>query len=164
VAFDLTAPTMYTSWMYNYWAWAGTPENGFLWDYGDGGSTPYALDNNHIYATAAYYSINMYYYYEAWTSFTAIDSVEDFIDVCVGVNENNAEKILLSPNPNNGSFTLENALGYRIEIYNMLGMPVLSTEVTETRLALDLGAYARGAYVIRFSSNNSQFSKTILVE
>jgi hypothetical protein len=164
VAFDVTAPAMYTTNFYNWWAFSGTPENSFLWDYGDGSAAAYNMDHSHLYASAALHNINMYFYFEGWTAFTAVDSVEDVIDICSGINENTSAFINVYPNPATDLITLENAEGYQVSVLNMLGQEVITASVTENRHMLNLSALAKGAYLIRFTGTASSFSNKLIVE
>jgi hypothetical protein len=164
VAFTLTCPAIYTNQMYNYWAFIGTPEMNFGWKYGDGSPIINAMSNNHTYVTPAHYDIRMLYQYQGWETATVLDSVAGTIDICVGINENSQNEIKIYPNPVLNNITISNAMGYNVELVNILGEVLLTKKVDNDNYFIDLSDYSSGTYLIRFKSANSNYSKKIVIE
>jgi hypothetical protein len=164
VAFTLNYPAIYSNKMYNYWAFLGTPEMNFGWRYGDGSPIINAMSNNHTYVTPAHYNIRMYYQYQGWETSTVLDSVTDAIDICVGINENSQNEIKIYPNPALNNINIFNATGYDVELINILGEVLLTQKVDNDNYFIDLTGYSDGTYLIRFKSDNSIYSKKIIIE
>jgi len=89
----------------------------------------------------------------------------------VGIVENNAGIISISPVPNNGRFSVtinsEKQTSYTLDIYNALGLkvyadrdiPVNGSKTT----TVDLGRVPAGLYTVILSSENSQVIRKVLV-
>lgn len=105
------------------------------------------------------------YHYRAYainsigTSYGADSS---FTTTTVGIKENEANKIGIYPNPNNGKFTVnvEKFNNGELRIYTMLGSLILSQEINKTNNEFDFSAYGKGIYFIQFTNSKSSKSWT----
>ncbi|PLX15531.1 MAG: hypothetical protein C0599_16670, partial [Salinivirgaceae bacterium] len=70
----------------------------------------------------------------------------------------------LYPNPSNGNFTIENAEGYNISIYNVAGELISNYEVIDNKLSIVMGDALKGMYIIRFVSADKQFSSRFIID
>ena len=163
VSFNLTRPAIYSSKMYNWWAYVDSVQNQFLWSYGDGASA-FALNNSHVYATPAHYDIKLYYYFEAWSVYSAIDSVVNAIDLCVGMNENEGVAINIYPNPVLDLIKIDNAQNTELEIFDATGILVHRKRITAVNEIVDLSAFSKGIYVMKLSQGGGMLVRKIVKE
>jgi hypothetical protein len=67
-----------------------------------------------------------------------------------GVSPLSAEgRLLLYPNPSNGSLTIENAKGCEASFINLLGQQALHSTLTTDKEVLDISTLPKGIYVVR---------------
>jgi hypothetical protein len=73
----------------------------------------------------------------------------------LGIEETDVQRAIVAyPNPTNGKVTLEGLnQGYQIDVFNYLGMHVLSQQANGTS-TIDLQTYDPGVYVVRVSAEN----------
>ncbi|MDR2836656.1 MAG: T9SS type A sorting domain-containing protein [Bacteroidales bacterium] len=79
---------------------------------------------------------------------------------------NNENKIEISPNPNNGSFTIEinsNENFEKYQIFDVIGTIILDNKITSNLNEINIENIATGIYYIRFISNNNIYTKKIIV-
>jgi hypothetical protein len=68
----------------------------------------------------------------------------------VGVSPLSAEgRLLLYPNPSNGSLTIENAANCSVAFYDLTGRVVLRTTALTDKQAVDISALPKGIYVVQ---------------
>jgi len=84
----------------------------------------------------------------------------------IATNEASANTISIWPNPNNGSFIVNDdhfTQNKIIEIYNNLGEMVTRNEINNNKTAIDLTSAANGIYFVRIIADNQivQISKII---
>ena len=83
---------------------------------------------------------------------------------------NNIEEIVekknchLYPNPTNGCFTIESEEESNVNIYNMLGLRVMSLDKVSGTQQIDLGNAPRGLYFIQIQSGNNFEIKKLVIE
>ena len=82
----------------------------------------------------------------------------------VGLDELAKYGIALYPNPSNGNFTIENADGYIVSIYNVAGELISNYEVIDNKLSIVMDDAQKGMYIIRFLSADKQFSSRFIIE
>ncbi len=78
-----------------------------------------------------------------------------------------ADVIEVIPNPNAGMFKIKYSgenINSKIEIYNMLGKMILSTEYNGESVNVDLKAYDAGIYLIKMTVNNNIYTKRVVVQ
>lgn len=98
-----------------------------------------------------------------------LDEVTVHFKDCTGIDEKYADKIMLSPNPNNGLFSVE--LGdlasqvTDIAIYNSLGEVVYQTDANaqSENIHFDLSHLANGVYHIIISIDNEKINKRFVI-
>ncbi len=174
--------------------WNATPASAgnitsAVWSWGDG-STSNTLYTSHTYSAAGTYSIclsvtvscglsnsycNSYFIYRSSEgnqdqSFAQINVI-DPATVGIKNNTNRETNMIISPNPNNGSFQLlmdgTNA-ATNILIYDLTGK-VIYEQVLQTNNAnlvkeINMAEFPAGLYFIRTKSGDNQFLKKILIE
>jgi hypothetical protein len=70
----------------------------------------------------------------------------------------------LYPNPSNGNFTIENADGYTVSIFNVAGELISNYEVVDNKLSITMDEAQKGMYIIRFVHEEKQFSSRFIIE
>lgn len=77
-------------------------------------------------------------------------------DETAGVNDNLKNEIRIYPNPANNEITLElndSSLTYQIEVFDILGKKVISTEIQKIG-TIDVSALSQGTYVLKLNADN----------
>lgn len=105
------------------------------------------------------------YHYRAYATNsigTAYGADSTFITTTVGIKENEANKIGIYPNPNNGKFTVnvEKFNNGELRIYTMLGSLILLQEINKANYEFDLSGYGKGIYFIQYTTSKSSKSWT----
>ena len=70
------------------------------------------------------------------------------------LDENELSKVLVYPNPSNGMFNIQGHGVRKIEVFNAFGQTVVSKEVNNDHLQIDLSRYADGCYMLRVVTDN----------
>ncbi|MDD4848277.1 MAG: T9SS type A sorting domain-containing protein [Bacteroidales bacterium] len=116
----------------------------FEWDFGDGF---YATSENPIHQYAGWGD------YQVVLKASNICSVDTFSQIVtlsnVSLNEKQAAKIKIFPNPTNDQITLTEVNSYKLEVCNFEGKSVLQTIATANTFSLDLSSLITGVYVIK---------------
>jgi murein DD-endopeptidase MepM/ murein hydrolase activator NlpD len=83
-----------------------------------------------------------------------------------GVNElNNSEQIQISPNPGNGEFIISGLLlGTKIEVFNLLGSLIYSSDSESENEKINLVSFSKGIYFVKFTLGGKTYTKKILKE
>ncbi len=88
------------------------------------------------------------------------------VDLCTGITEISQTLISVFPNPTHDNITivLEQSLlnNTIIEMYDARGRLVLSEKVIDNKTIIDVNSFAKGIYILRILSEESQFSKRII--
>lgn len=75
--------------------------------------------------------------------------------------------ILVYPNPTSDylyiSTRYTSLVGTQLEIFNTLGISLKSINIDDNNQRIDLNNFPKGQYILRFISNNIQFSKLIII-
>ncbi|MCX6230059.1 MAG: T9SS type A sorting domain-containing protein [Bacteroidetes bacterium] len=84
------------------------------------------------------------------------------VSLLVGVNDVQADKIGIYPNPSNGKFTVnvENASNGEIKIYSLVGSLIYTQQINKANNELDLSSYGKGLYFVQFTDAKSGKSWT----
>ncbi|PCJ28316.1 MAG: hypothetical protein COA97_01400 [Flavobacteriales bacterium] len=90
----------------------------------------------------------------------------DVSNCTVGINENTLieNEVIVYPNPNNGTFTIEasNLENSVLEIYNLTGQLVNQTTLNKNTTVIDINNQAKGLYLLKISNNKQLITKRIV--
>ncbi len=87
------------------------------------------------------------------------------VDVCFGISDNFLAEWVLYPNPNNGKFSIQGLPSEAtIEVFNVLGVHVLTVKAEEAKVDLDLTQNGSGVYLIEVFSNGSRSTQRVVVQ
>jgi len=133
----------------------GVPPYTYLWDANTGSQTD---------STAT--GLNTGTYYVTVTDdngCTVVDTV--FVDIIDNITSIPEPDYLIYPNPTSGSVTIEmnNAGIHRIEVYDMPGKRLVSKNVAEDKVQLDLSPYTQGIYLIRLHTSTTVYTHKIIL-
>lgn len=157
---------------------------GYHWDFGDGTSSN--LQNpSHTYAIDTTYNVCMKIYTIASDSCEYCDSIgKDYLgniirnggftinvqNLTTGISKNSIDdsKIEIYPNPTNGKFNLkmsgfENLKMKNLEVYNVIGERVYTSEIKLSNSEIDLHDQPNGIYFINIKTENGIVSKKIII-
>lgn len=85
-------------------------------------------------------------------------TVQQKVDLCTGINalSGNTVKASISPNPNNGEFTvmLNNGAAKTIEVMDVTGRVILTSTTAKDAASFNINDFADGIYYIKIQSNN----------
>ncbi|PCJ28315.1 MAG: hypothetical protein COA97_01395 [Flavobacteriales bacterium] len=90
----------------------------------------------------------------------------DVSNCTVGINENTLieNEVIVYPNPNNGTFTIEasNLENSVLEIYNLTGQLVSQTTLQNNTKTIDISKQANGLYLLKITSNQQVVTRRIV--
>lgn len=99
----------------------------------------------------------MYSYTNTLTGCSNSATTQVIVANCTGIDEagNNISKLLVYPNPNNGSFTIEtgNIQNKNIEILDVTGRVVYSANTEAQNILIDVRELANGMYQVKVKTN-----------
>jgi hypothetical protein len=91
--------------------------------------------------------------------------IEIKVDVCAGWNEFTENRFLVVyPNPTSGRFNVESRIECIVEVYDVLGEMIISENIRNGTVGLDLGKYPAGMYVVIERSGSGVRSLRLLKE
>jgi hypothetical protein len=70
------------------------------------------------------------------------------------LDENELSKVLVYPNPSNGVFNIQGQGVRKVEVFNAFGQIIISEEISNDHLQIDLSRYADGYYMLRVVTDN----------
>lgn len=82
----------------------------------------------------------------------------------LGVNDNNITTVNVYPNPSRDVFNVESNGMRKYEIVNAFGQVVLSKEIKEDNIQIDLGKMSSGMYLLRVVTDNGIATKQLIKE
>ena len=82
----------------------------------------------------------------------------------LGLNDNEHDFVNVFPNPSNGVFNIEGNGIHKMEVVNAFGQTILSREVENNLMQIDLGDEAAGVYLLRVITNNGITTKQLIKE
>lgn len=82
----------------------------------------------------------------------------------LGVDDLIQETISLYPNPTNGIVNIENAEGFQMEVYNILGKAILSKANIAKQETIDLTNLTSGVYYVKLQKENTTEIKKVVVK
>lgn len=100
------------------------------------------------------------------TPFIPLDFQNGCVDAIGGTNDPETKShYSISPNPNNGVFTIESKYNRqgKIIIFNFLGQKVYETEISQTNQQINLNQKKKGVYFYQFVSSNNVVQKGKIV-
>jgi VCBS repeat-containing protein len=71
------------------------------------------------------------------------------------ISEPVTSEISLYPNPTQGKFTIDNAEGYKVLVFNSAGVVILQIENALVSQKIDLSNYGSGTYIVKIISKNN---------
>jgi len=134
--------------------------NAYLWNFGDGSPTANTQNAIHVYTTTGTFTVTL-----TVANDCGIDTATYVLNVTTLDISNNHinNEIILYPNPTNGIINIK--MNYAqtavIEIYNVLGEKVYSTQINSVSSIINISSYDKGYYYVRVSSNNQTQTKKI---
>ena len=97
---------------------------------------------------------------------SGLDTTTFYVDLCTGIKQlNSNEKIIVYPNPNNGSFniTLHEQIK-DIKIVNVLGEEInYNTNVNSNTQDIHISNLSSGVYFIKINTSTQNYLKRIIV-
>lgn len=80
------------------------------------------------------------------------------------INDITQEIIALYPNPTNGMVNIENAEGFQVEIYNLLGKVILRKANISQQETIDLSNLTSGVYYVKLQNEKTTEIKKVVVK
>ncbi len=142
------------------------PDSTYAWDYADGSPLAVSVNGSHTYATAATYNATLYTVSGLYTTCLDTKVTPVNVTVCTDIQENNAANMLnIYPNPSNGLYTvnMNTAAKTTVEVYNVIGEVVFSTQLINNTALVDLTNYSAGVYSMKVISENTTIVKQIVL-
>lgn len=84
------------------------------------------------------------------------------VSACTGIDvasTSSATKVFIYPNPSSGAVTVKAKEDLQIQVYNVIGELILSTELKTETMELDLSHHANGIYFVRIGSVTKKIIK-----
>ncbi len=78
--------------------------------------------------------------------------------------DNPLDKVIVYPNPSKGDFIIQNAQNSSINIFNVLGDKVLSSEIKSDLKNIDIKNFSGGIYIISIEKDGFIDTKKIIIE
>jgi len=75
------------------------------------------------------------------------------LEPVISINENNA-LVSISPNPTNGILSISAKQNYEVSVTDITGRVIVSTNMTNNSLEIDLTTEAAGIYIVRLNNEN----------
>lgn len=137
----------------------------YAWDMDDASAAIWSTNASHAFATANTYNVGLYTMGGFWKSCTDSKITPLTVTVCTGINEENKDAISVYPNPSNGLFTINMNTTSKsiIEVYNVIGEVVYTSQVTGTTATVDLSSLEAGVYSLKVTANNTNVVKSIVL-
>lgn len=82
----------------------------------------------------------------------------------LSLNEVLQESIILYPNPTNGVITIENAEGFQVEVYDIVGKRILSKAAISKQETINFSSLTAGIYYVKLQNENTTEVKKIVVK
>ena len=124
----------------------------FTWAWSEGSTSPSSiLSALNLYPAAPLGETALYH----------VDNVS-FSAFGVGIDELNSD-ISIYPNPANDVFYISNPQGSVVEVFNLLGESVYSSQLTGGQSSIDCSSWAKGVYFIELTSESNSTSKRKII-
>lgn len=136
--------------------------NGYIWDFGDGGTSTDANPWNQ-YSTAGEYDIELIAANNACPNDTALIHVSVIDNV--GLSESELENVSVFPNPASDQVTVISAVeNLNVNLYDVSGRLILEKEMSGKQIKLNISGLSNGMYrLVLVDKTDLIFSEDILV-
>ena len=117
------------------------------------GQTKFIIEDGNgieLFNTETDYGYNIYGYFKT-NSILNIDEVSQ-------------ENIMLYPNPTNGILHIENAEGYQIEIFTILGKSIFNKPSVNKQESINLSNLTPGVYYVKIQNQHTKIVKRVIVK
>ena len=129
------------------------------WTFGDG-NTSTLCSPSHTYATDGSYTVCL----TVTSADGCVDSICQSVTIQgVGVEEINANLFSMYPNPTNGKVTINTATNSAVQLINIVGEIVWSSNVQKTA-ELDFTYLSKGSYFVKVNSNGKIETKKLIIQ
>ena len=149
-----------------YFSMTGSNAITYDWNYGDL-TTSTIPNGTHTYTTAGVFTATLRGVYGICEK---INTTQVVVVNCTGLEESALSRsVVVYPNPAshylNISFLDESMGNVRIDMINSTGKLVLSKEIINRKNleGIDLNDFSEGVYLLRFTSDNSSFTKRLVI-
>lgn len=82
----------------------------------------------------------------------------------IKANSNDLAEISIYPNPTSGLVTLSGVEGCDVTICNILGVKIISTQITNDRFNIDLSKEGNGVYLLEIKKGSEVYHKRVVKE
>lgn len=86
------------------------------------------------------------------------------VDPCAGLTDVTTDFLVVYPNPNQGSFTVETNESGSLTLYNAIGAEVLAQNLNAKKTYIKADQLAPGVYYLKFSGENHQNITRLVIE
>ncbi len=134
--------------------------NTYLWDFGDG-NTSTLINPSHIYTNYGSYNVKLISYNACGN-----DSITIPLSINLGLNENDIDKITISPNPTNNIINIyspNNEEINKIQLFNTSGQLIYSDLLLKSNsISINLSKFAKGIYYLHIQNKENINIKKIV--
>ncbi len=137
----------------------------YYWEFGDGSNSQQS-NPIHTYNDIGTYQVSLQSY-----NFCGVDSVtKPLLISIVGIENSEIQKFKISPNPNNGNFTIEipeNIEVKKIEILSMEGKKIKEFNTFETKskqISLNINKFTKGLYYLKIITKDTIILRKLITE
>ncbi|MDP2385723.1 MAG: T9SS type A sorting domain-containing protein [Bacteroidota bacterium] len=137
-----------------------TGASSYLWDFGDGSVTNNSfIPPAHHYDSSGTYAIILIAEFNDCSD-TVIQIVYVLADEVSTIEYTTTKKIKVYPNPFSNTFNIVTNEVSPIHIYDMQGVLIYSSILSEKTTEIDLGKFASGIYLVRILTSSLKIIKT----
>ncbi len=133
----------------------------YSWDFGDGSPADLTQNPSHTYSANGTYTVVL----TVTGPCNTITSSQTVTINVTGIDSYSQDAVTVYPNPSNGIFTvnMNTAAKTTVEVYNVIGEVVYSTQLANNSASVDLSNYSAGVYSMKLISGNATVVKQIVL-
>jgi PKD repeat protein len=133
----------------------------YSWDFGDGSPADLTQNPSHTYSANGTYTVVL----TVTGPCNTVTSSQTVTISVTGIDTYSQESFSVYPNPSNGLFTvnMNTAAKTIVEVYNVIGEVVFSTQLANNTALVDLSNYSAGVYSMKVISENATIVKQIVL-
>jgi PKD repeat protein len=133
----------------------------YSWDFGDGSPADLTQNPSHTYSANGTYTVVL----TVTGPCNTVTSTQTVTISVTGIDTYSQEAFSVYPNPSNGLFTvnMNTAAKTIVEVYNVIGEVVYSTQLANNTALVDLSNYSAGVYSMKVISENTTIVKQIVL-